>query len=103
MGIDNKEKPLNAAKRELYEETGYKSKKWFFLGKGVLRLERESSNNYYFLALDCSFKHSTKEKIITKLVNKKKFEDFIKNNKIDHISGYPLLVWANKKYKLNLI
>ena len=53
--INKGETPLAAAKREMLEETGYISNKWKFLGKGVLRLERESSNNYYFLALDCFF------------------------------------------------
>lgn len=101
--IEKNEKPLQAAKRELFEETGYKSKKWFFLNKGVLRLERESSKNYYFIALDCCFEKKTKEKINTIIYKKKKLKDIVRKNKIDHIAAYPLLIWAEKKYKLGLI
>ena len=101
--IEKYESPLKAAKREFFEETGYVSKKWKLLGRGVLRLERESSVNYFFLALDCYFLKHPSEKIKTKLINRKNFKRLLKNNKINQIAGYPLVVWAYLKSKINLL
>ena len=101
--IEKNESALAAAKRELVEETGFISKKWFKLGKGTLRLERENSINYFFLALDCKFRKKTTEDIKTILVTKKKFKKFVYQNKIDQIAGYPLLIWANEKYKIKVL
>lgn len=90
-------------KRELIEETGFISKKWSSLGKGTLRLERENSINYFFLALDCEFKTKPTENIKTHLINKKKFKELIINNKINQIAAYPLIVWTFLKYKIDII
>ncbi len=101
--IEKNESPLNAAKRELIEETGFVSKKWLSLGKGTLRLERENSINYFFLALNCEFKTKPIENIKTHLIDKKKFKELIIKNKINQIAGYPLIVWAFQKYKIDII
>jgi len=50
--VDPKEKPLKAAKRELREETGYTSSRWYRLG--AVRPNPAILNNtcYFYLALD---------------------------------------------------
>ena len=101
-GINKKETPLKAAKRELIEEAGYISNNWKYLGKGILRLDREDSENYFFLARKCEFKKKVKEKIKVKKYTKKEFKILIKNNLFNQIAAYPILVWA-KKYKINLV
>ncbi|GAB4288551.1 MAG: NUDIX hydrolase [Ignavibacteriaceae bacterium] len=50
--IDPGEDPLTAAKRELEEETGYRSENWIELGKFVCDGNRGCGNAYFFLALD---------------------------------------------------
>ncbi len=101
-GINKNETPLKAAKRELLEESGYKSNKWKYLGKGILRLDREDSENYFYLAQNCKFEKQVKEEIKVKKYTKKKFKNLIKNNLFNQIASYPILVWI-KKYKINLI
>jgi ADP-ribose pyrophosphatase len=76
--IDNKEKPLVAAKRELFEETGYVSKDWILWkemnpnGKIVWKI-------YTFIARNCINMQEPQldagEKIKTKLIT---FEEFLK-------------------------
>tara|TARA_X000000950_G_C13799582_1_gene612961 strand:+ start:688 stop:1182 length:495 start_codon:yes stop_codon:yes gene_type:complete len=101
-GINKKETPLKAAKRELLEESGYISNNWKFIGKGILRLERENSVNYFYLAKNCKFKKKVKEKINVKIYTKKKFKILIKNKLFNQIAAFPILIWV-KKYKINLI
>jgi ADP-ribose pyrophosphatase len=48
--IEPEEKPLNAAKRELLEETGYSSKEWTDLGSYVLEPNRGVAVANLFLA-----------------------------------------------------
>lgn len=101
--IDKKEKPIKAAKRELFEETGYSTNKIYMLGKGILRLERESSMNYFFIAFDCKFKKKTFEDIQTILISKKRLKNLILKNKINQIAAYPMLVWAFRKYNIKIL
>lgn len=50
--IDPGEAPIFAAKRELFEETGYKSKQWISLGRYVLDASRGFGVANIFLALN---------------------------------------------------
>lgn len=50
--IDSGETPIFAAKRELLEETGYKSKQWISLGRYVLDASRGFGAANIFLALN---------------------------------------------------
>ena len=51
--LDDGEDPLNAAKRELEEETGYRSVKWTYLGKTVESSAKLTNYMYIYLAEDC--------------------------------------------------
>ncbi len=50
--LDHKEDPLNAAKRELLEETGYSAKNWLQLGSCFPCIGYSTEKIIYYLALD---------------------------------------------------
>lgn len=50
--IEMDEEPLEAAKRELLEETGYAAEEWVSLGKYILDPNRGVANMHLFLALE---------------------------------------------------
>lgn len=51
--LEDGEDPLNAAKRELQEETGYRSEKWTYLGKTIESSAKLTNYMYIYLAEDC--------------------------------------------------
>ena len=51
--LEENEDPLNAAKRELQEETGYRSEKWTYLGRTVESSAKLTNHMYIYLAEDC--------------------------------------------------
>ncbi len=48
--IEPAEDPLNAAQREVYEETGYQAENWYDLGQWVVDANRGCGTAYAFLA-----------------------------------------------------
>ncbi|MGC8885541.1 MAG: NUDIX hydrolase [Verrucomicrobiia bacterium] len=48
------EDPLEGAKRELLEETGYIAEHWFYLGNYAIDANRGAGRGYFFLALNAS-------------------------------------------------
>lgn len=48
--IDPGEEPLETAKRELFEETGYRAANWQFLGRFRTDLSRGNGMGWYYLA-----------------------------------------------------
>ena len=80
--IDEKENAITAAKRELYEETGYICDKWFCLASNMLMLaSRSTMQNDLFLASgavrDVSFE--PKENIEVRLATLSEFKSLIMN------------------------
>ena len=53
--VDRGEDPLGAARRELLEETGYRSEKWSSLGKTSANPAIMSNYAHMYLAEDCVF------------------------------------------------
>ena len=52
--LEDGEDPLETAKRELEEETGYRSEKWTYLGKTVENSAKLTNYMYIYLAEDCN-------------------------------------------------
>ncbi len=51
--IEGPEPPMESAKRELLEETGYQSEKWIQIGSSYINPAYVDNRCYHFLALDC--------------------------------------------------
>lgn len=51
--LEDGEDPIQAAKRELEEETGYVGKKWTYLGKTVESSAKLTNYMYIYMAEDC--------------------------------------------------
>lgn len=58
--LEDGEEPLETAKRELEEETGYVGKKWTYLGKTVESSAKLTNYMYIYLAEDCEKKSNQK-------------------------------------------
>lgn len=85
---DSGESYLDAAKRELLEETGYISSEWYSLGKVSANPAIQNNYNYCFLAENCRTNGTTNfdqhERIV---VHKLPYDDFlnrVKDGTIDH-------------------
>lgn len=96
-GIDDKETPLEAAKRELKEETGITAKKWVGLGFTNPLTMILKSPAYLFLALDLENKGSGEKGIeIVKTPFDKAFE-MVLSSEINHAPSC-LAIMKSKVY-----
>lgn len=100
--IEEKEKPIEAAKRELLEETGYESNNLIHLGAFYQDQGCSSAFNHYFLALNCEKTSEQKldESEIIKyfLVDDSELEELLENGYITGLnSGY--LIEKVKNYR----
>lgn len=86
--IDDGEEPLEAARRELAEETGYTSSDWHLLGCSRPNPAIQNNTIYHFLAADCvnsgEVKFDANESIVTTLVPANMAEEMIKTGKVNH-------------------
>ena len=88
--------PLDTAKREFVEETGYTSDDWqeWFVSD-PLQSSRIEWNNYFFIARNCKKTAEQKldagEKIETKLVTFEEFLEFRNNPKARNKDLFPIL------------
>lgn len=82
--IDSGESPLEAAIRELREETGYISENWHFLGKYQVNPAFMNNYYYYFLAVESKNEHNQSldplEEIEIELVDRDKIEQYSQFN-----------------------
>ena len=91
--IEQNEKPIDAAKRELFEETGYTSKDFQYLGIGRLMINRTNSIQHLFVAKEATKKSSPTEKNtkVIKLTQHKLF-DLIMKDEFVQLSGQGLIL-----------
>ncbi len=86
--VDGGESPLRAAKRELQEETGYRSDKWESLGKVSANPAIMSNFTHMYVAEDCEFvgsDHSdTHERIEVRTVTMEEFLAMVTDGTIHH-------------------
>ncbi len=84
--VEPNETPLQAAKRELFEELGLESKQWTFLGNKIDSPGLLKNNVYTYLAEDVQIKEkkfNNIEEYTEKLkISEKKFQKMIVENKI---------------------
>ena len=91
--IDKHEKPIDAAKRELLEETGYKSDNLLYLGIGRLMINRTNSIQHLFVAKDAMKVSNPKEKNIKVIkITQNKLFDLITKDKFVQLSGQGLIL-----------
>lgn len=86
--IDANEEPLETAKRELKEETGYESPNWIYLGKTSVNPAFMSNYTFLFLATECELTSKQEldpmEEIQVICVSKQVFIEKLLNEEIDH-------------------
>ena len=86
--VDDGEQPLDAAKRELWEESGYRSGSWHSLGKVSANPAIMTNYTHMYVAADCEFvgsDHSdTHERIEVRTVSLDHFLQLVKDGAIHH-------------------
>lgn len=86
--VDEGEEPLQGAKREMLEETGYRSDKWSSLGKVSSNPAIMSNYTHIYLAEDCVFEGAenpdTHERINVHTMPLEHFLELSKNGTVHH-------------------
>lgn len=86
--VDAPESPLEGAKRELLEETGYVSEEWTNLGKVSANPAIQDNFTHLFLARNCRFKGAknpdTHERINVHKLSIDRFLNLVKDGTIHH-------------------
>ena len=101
-GIDNNESKLDAAKRELKEETGIRAKKWIDMGVVDPFTTVVNSPNYLFLAMDLTFSEANPEGTESIKVIKVPFKqavDFVMQSLITHSATTTLILKVKNYFK----
>jgi ADP-ribose pyrophosphatase len=102
--VDGGENYVDAANRELVEETGYSSNNVVYLGKSRPNPAIQNNWMFHYLALDCEKTEDTAfdehESLVTKLVPLAEIENLIKSGEITHslvLAGFYFLNAHNNK------
>ena len=90
--IDENETPQQAAERELFEETGYISNEFIYLGIGRLMINRTNSVQHLFAAKNINQKSKPKENIEVLKISQSKLYDMISEDKFVQLSGQGLIL-----------
>ena len=99
--IEDNESPLEAAQRELLEETGYKASEWISLGSFSTDPSNHSNYAHFFVATDASFSqnpsYDAEEDLVTRLVPLHKSLDLVEEGTIIHGLHVTALMLARQK------
>jgi ADP-ribose pyrophosphatase len=99
--LESGELPLDAAKRELLEETGYTSNHWHHLGSYVMDANRGAGKAHLFLALNAEHTASPitddLEEQTLLLLSRTELENIIDRGEITMIAWAALLTLAFRK------
>lgn len=86
--IDGNESAENAARRELLEETGYSSERWFLLGKSEPNPAIQNNSVFHYLAIECEASSDVyfdeHESIVTETISLDMIQRVIAEGKISH-------------------
>ena len=86
--IDDGEDVEKAARRELFEETGFSADKFIFLGKSHPNPAIQNNTIFHYLALDCEKTDDTSfdehESVLTRIVSLEEAENLIADGAITH-------------------
>jgi len=86
--VDAPESPLEGAKRELLEETGYVSDRWTSVGKVSSNPAIQDNFTHLYIARDCRYKGATNpdthERINVHTVSLDRFLNLVKDGTIHH-------------------
>ena len=102
--LDKGEDPLAAAERELYEETGYRCNKLYFLGSGTQLACRSTAKGFYYYGVGAKRDPNfvPKEDIEVVLIPKEHFREVVLSGELNHMLGLSLVLLANWKYGVEL-
>ena len=101
--MDGKEKPIQAAQRELEEETGYKAKKFIKLGEVYSSPGFTNELTHLFIAkelIKTEQKLEPDEMIKIEILSFKKIFKMIEKNEIKDSKSILTLLWAARKINL---
>lgn len=101
-GLSGAETPEEAARRELYEETGYRAEILRLACAGTLRLERENTLNHFFIAGNVDYDPAfvSCESIETRLATKEELRLLALEGSFDHLAALPALLMASWRFGL---
>ena len=102
--IEKCQTPLQAARRELWEETGYVATSWKRLGEGRLMMDRYSGKMHGWLAYGAKKKSSPKNrrKYPVIRVGLREFYVWMKRHKFEQIGGLGFLLCGLFRYPKEL-
>ena len=98
--MDGDEMPLEAAKRELLEETGYEASSWTFLGESFLNPAYVTNRCFHFLAQGATYKRAKSldmhEDIKVHLITTHGMKDILNTTLIKDAIGSAALLYLSK-------